>query len=384
MARRLHVTSLGRGAIPPLSVTTRSDGSREVSVNEAALAAFCLSAGLPEPPPVNSMEGEAFQLIHSAISEAATARSADAIGKLGGAYEGNGFLDRALSCYEQAVELDARSPRWWHLLGEVQLARGDGDAALGAFTRASALDPQNAAALALRGNVLIERGEFAEAEECYRRYVQLRSNDPLGHFARGKIALGAGDAARARAHLEEAIKYAPRYPQAHLLLGRALDRLGDAAGAQRSFEAAAAYRNERPPIFADPIHAEVLRSANSTMALQKMMLVHTQAGRQAEAYKLAQQIVARRPDDYTNHRNLGVLADQTGRRGEALEHFRRAVSINPRYVEGHVSLARALRDREQNEAALEAVETAIALDPGNATAASLRASLLQKLGRQER
>jgi tetratricopeptide (TPR) repeat protein len=381
--RRGNGRSASVKALPPLHSVTRADGTRAIEIDETALAQVCRSAGLPAPPPPDSVDSEAYQLIYNAVREAVAARSAETVGRLGAAYEGNGFVERGLVCYEQAVKLDPQAGVWWHLLGEAQLNKGDGDAALAALTRASALDPQNTAALALRGNLLIERGAFAEAEECYRRYVQSRPQDPLGHFALGRIALATGDAAGARSQLEETIKYAERYQQAHLLLARALERLGEQEAARRSLELAAAYKNEKPPSLHDPNHADVLRSGNSTMALQKLMVFYSQSGRNEEAYKLAQQIVARRPDDYSNYRNLGALGEQTGRPSAAIEHYRHAIALNPRYVEGYVALARVLRDQNQDEEALQAINQALSLDASNAAAASVRTSLLAKLHRKE-
>ena len=80
-----------------------------------------------------------------------------------------------------------------------------------------------------------------------------------------------------------------------------------------------------------------------TTVLVNLGAVYTKAGRYEDA--MAQYEEALRnpsPDDYLAHNGLGVALIRTGHTAEAVEHFREAVRLNPRFWKGRANLERAL------------------------------------------
>jgi tetratricopeptide (TPR) repeat protein len=75
------------------------------------------------------------------------------------------------------------------------------------------------------------------------------------------------------------------------------------------------------------------------------------------------------------HNQIGYLASQSGDYPAAEEHFRKAVTAAPAYVEAWVSLAATLGMEHRYPEAQKALESALQLDPKNTSALDLRKDL---------
>jgi len=76
-----------------------------------------------------------------------------------------------------------------------------------------------------------------------------------------------------------------------------------------------------------------------------------EAGEYPEAETLLLRVLEQYPDYANVHHMLGVIAGLQGAAAKAVEHFRRALALNPRYTEAQVSLAITLADMGAYEAA---------------------------------
>ena len=65
------------------------------------------------------------------------------------------------------------------------------------------------------------------------------------------------------------------------------------------------------------------------------------------------------PDVALAHNNLGYIRESQQKFDEAFEHYRRAVEIRPRYVEGHINLGNIYMRRKEIDKAMEHYATAI-------------------------
>ncbi len=77
--------------------------------------------------------------------------------------------------------------------------------------------------------------------------------------------------------------------------------------------------------------------------------------------------------------DLGFVLDQLGRRGEAVECYKKALDLNPQCGPAHFNLAVALVGEGKLEEAVRELREALRVDPGNAEAhRNLRAILARQ------
>ena len=108
---------------------------------------------------------------------------------------------------------------------------------------------------------------------------------------------------------------------------------------------------------------------------------------QAHVYRdnitLFESTLARNPDCWLAHVNLGRTYYKAGRVEAALPHFAAAFRIDPTDAEAHNNLGLALQDLGRTEEAQAQFEAALRLKPGDATTHYNLASLLQQTGRTD-
>ena len=68
------------------------------------------------------------------------------------------------------------------------------------------------------------------------------------------------------------------------------------------------------------------------------------------------------------HNSLGVALSEKGHVDEAMEQFRKAIEINPTFVDAHNNLGNALLQTGQVDAAMAEYQSALEIDPDNANA----------------
>lgn len=107
--------------------------------------------------------------------------------------------------------------------------------------------------------------------------------------------------------------------------------------------------------------------------------------RQAELYEnlgtLSADNVAKNPDSWVAHLNLGVYLESDGKGAEALSEYREAVRLNPRAPDAHGALGFMLLQAGQPEEALEQFQAALAIMPEFARAIYGKGVLLLNEGK---
>ncbi len=93
--------------------------------------------------------------------------------------------------------------------------------------------------------------------------------------------------------------------------------------------------------------------------------MHYNAGRISEAVAQYRHVLAEEPDNLYARRKLGGVLAAQGDLGEAIQHLRRAVEIDPRDAESHAELASALALADQPLPAVASYRTALNLQSAN-------------------
>lgn len=117
-------------------------------------------------------------------------------------------------------------------------------------------------------------------------------------------------------------------------------------------------------------------------ALHRAVALHGQ-GRLADAERLYQHVLARRPRNATALHHLGVLRCQQSRYEEGARSIRAALNIEPKLPDAHFNLGLALQRLNLPAEAIAAFDGALALTPRNAAARYQRAMLVARLGQRE-
>jgi tetratricopeptide (TPR) repeat protein len=75
--------------------------------------------------------------------------------------------------------------------------------------------------------------------------------------------------------------------------------------------------------------------------------------------------LAKNPNSWVGHNNLGLVLLDKKQVDEALEHFQKALEINPNYVEAHSNLGLALSQKGQEQEAVAQYQKALEINPNS-------------------
>lgn len=195
---------------------------------------------------------------------------------------------------------------------EALLDLGRPDAALDLALRAVAAAPHDGVALLVAARALGDLGRLDEAVELARRSIVASPERVEAHTLLSWALSQLGDRAEAVAAAERAVALAPDDPWPLMALAGAGARRGDRRASWARAEAAMA-------MAPDDVHLMV--GAAAVAATCRMW-------RECEA--VSRRALAVAPDDARARNNLGVALERQGRRTEALEHFARSASADPR------------------------------------------------------
>lgn len=221
-------------------------------------------------------------------------------------YQG-GDMDRAVSEFNLALQLDPENVNVHNSLGVCYGVMGDLDQALSAFEKAIQLDPDEIMALYNAGYIHMLKKSYEKALEYFTSANRIDGNVYELAFQTGQVLLETGKPETAKKYLETAVSLNEKSGAAHRLLGdcyAAIDRISDALG----------------------------------------------------AYKTALKL---RPDDSAALSALGYLYEMQGQNAEiALIFCRKATEMSPENGQFYHRLGRVYHNRSMLEEALSAFEKA--------------------------
>ncbi|HVG77389.1 MAG TPA: O-antigen ligase family protein [Patescibacteria group bacterium] len=249
---------------------------------------------------------------------------------------------RAVQRLERAVALDPVNELYWVKLGaaaqayartvrEAPTRRSALQQAHAAFMRAAQLSPANSYNHANVGRVLADLAQVGDgspgaAFAAFDRALQIDPNNAYFYADAANAAMVLGDFERAREYAERGSKLYPRFA-----LTRAL--LGHIALARR--QPAEAVEPLQQAVSGDWHGAERLRVA----AASNLAAAYLELGRPVEAEAAARVAIERAPNFADARFNRGRALERLGRRAEAVEEYRRALTDQP----DHLPARQALR-----------------------------------------
>jgi arylsulfatase A-like enzyme/Flp pilus assembly protein TadD len=222
---------------------------------------------------------------------------------------------------------------------------GDVQGALARCRALVALRPEMTLSLLYLAHLERESGDLSAAIAALRKALVLSPDDTVTASLLGTYLTQAGRSGEAVDVLEPFVRPGAADVEVLVARGLALARMG------RAPEALDALARARE---ADPGNA---------MLLVDVGTVHLMARDEGQARQAFEAALAQNPKVARAESSLGVMAGEAGRTDEALAHFRRAVSLDPRECEKLLALTTLLDRRGRGAEARPYLELFVARAP---------------------
>jgi protein O-GlcNAc transferase len=237
--------------------------------------------------------------------------------------------------------------RAWHLLGNVQIRRGNLQSGLASYDRALALDATDAQLWYMRGVLLESLHSWDAALQSYDRALKIVPNFPLALAGSAKILISTHRHGEAIAVYKRGLALSPSHLGLLSDQAQLLSRLGQFDEALALFQKMLLLDGEN-------------RDARNGCAicLQKL-------GRLEEALPISDGLAAQFPDLAYIQYNRGTLLNDLRDFAGALCCFDKAIALQPDIAEMHNNRGHSLRSMCHLPEALIAYERALSLNPND-------------------
>jgi tetratricopeptide (TPR) repeat protein len=192
--------------------------------------------------------------------------------------------------------------------------------------------------------------------------------------ASGWVALARKDPKSALTHFDRAVERQADYVSALIGRGQALAGLARESEAAASLEAALAAAPQMTDLRRQ---IDVLKFRGAERDIEAARQA-ARANRFDEARRAYETAITNSPESAFLYRELAALERQARQDGAALEHFRKAIDLDPSDASSMAQIGELLESRGDLEAALKSYDGALAIEPGPALSArrdALRAKI---------
>ncbi len=355
------------------------------------------SVASPVVAALDAADAEITVLLTGLLQSAREApQDAESRGRLGMAYEVNGFADAALESYRQAGELDSNDPRWPYYQAMLLAHRGDLEPALGHLAASIHIDPGYAPAWLWRGTWLLDLDQLERAAAAFAEAGVLGAELP-STVGRARVLLKQRQAAQAISLLQP-LSDKERLPYIYKLLGQAFAQLGQADQARQALAQVdgsgllvwADARSEQKKSYEGSLSArlakarDLMQRGQPTEALREieglrkhypdhqgllstLSEAYRQTDQQERSLAVLQHGLQVHPDYYAFHLNIADHYIRSGNGDRAFAHLQRVIDLNPAVSWAHAQMGLLLLERDRLEDALAAFRTSLHHDPNDAT-----------------
>lgn len=342
----------------------------------------------------------------------ANPRDARVRATLGLVYEANDLWPEARLSYMNATSLQKDEPMWPHHAAIAWLKTGDIKGAIEWMQTHASRFPTFAPMQHRLGIALLEAGKGETARAAFQRVIESQPRSPAGYVGLGDVRLQAGNADGAAKALEKAISLDPNDKKARYLLGRAYRAMGRLEEAERELTLGA---RAQTMVLPDVWSVQRTKYEVGVTGKKNRAATLLKEGKPAQAAAILERVRAAQPGDLDVLVNLGIAyldakefdkaesvllkaeeMDQSRfetyinlaacyrrmrRLPDALVYAERAVALSPKASQAHVTHGMILKQMQQYESALVALEAANRLKAGNPIVAQELANVCSRLGR---
>ena len=289
----------------------------------------------------------------------------ESIGHLGKLYQANHYYDRAISCYQLAMELDQQDPRWPYLLAFVHQERGENESVTGLLERVIAIAPSYSPAILKLADSYFKLGQADKAETYYKRRLGLSPGDPYALLGLARIALDRLDWKAAQGHLEAAIQSDPRFGDAHRLLATVHNYFGRMSAAEEALDQAGQCPRFRPS--KDP-WVDTLQEL--CYDIEQLLVLGAKAITEFDVEKAMNEFFRRAieldPESVKANLAMGKALFMIGEIEQALKYLNKVIDLNPNSDEAYFHMGLIFRKKSALKDAEKLFLKALSLQPDNA------------------
>jgi len=236
----------------------------------------------------------------------------------GADYHYKGNLDKAVSRFEQAVQLDPENEYAHNQLGILYGKKGKFDKAFREFLTVAKIDRQNTFALLWLGILHLREGEMNQAFERFNKIIQIDQNNADGYYFLGTIYNFRRNPVMAIEYLKKASNADSGEADTHFRLAKAFHNADMIANALLEYNRAL----EIKPSY--------------TKALNEIGWIYYNTGKKEAAIKQWEKTLKINSKDRDAILNLAKVyndsawdAFTSGKRKDALKYWQKTLNINP-------------------------------------------------------
>ncbi len=272
---------------------------------------------------------------------------------LGNVYFETGRYDEAIAAYREALDSAPDNPRLLYNLGSALMKKGDEFAAMEYFKKAGAADRIGEVAhraYSRLGVIYTERKDFAEAEKYLKEAVSIRPNDALNRYNLGIAYLR-------QKKTDEAIEELAKAEALGENNAAVLENIGEAYFSMKQYDRSLEVYNR--------VKKENERNVK---ILSRIAEIYYEKGELDSAYEMYRKITVLEPateNARVAYLNMGNILDDAQRFDEAVEAYRKALTISPKDDTVYYNLGIAYKHAGKPELAIAAWKKGAELDPND-------------------
>ena len=253
---------------------------------------------------------------------------------LGDAFKKEGKLDAAIEQFMTAIRLDPSLPEPYNNLGVILAMQGKIDEAIDYYSKAIKIKPSYAEAYFNLGSTLAAHGQIMQAIDMLSKALQLNPDSARVHSNLGSLFIKQGNLEKALYHNKEALRLDPQLVEAHNNMGIVLMREGKLEAAISQF---------REALQIDPNFKPAANSLRSALAIQREL--------ESEVSKLSK-LLQDNPESAELHFQLGNLFFRQGDRRQAIQQYKKALELDPKFLPALNNLALVTAANKEYDRAL--------------------------------
>ena len=304
--------------------------------------------------------------------------------RLGLDLEKAGKYHEAAEEFSQAIQINPEFTEAYFHLGLSNLQDGDAEGAIRALMQLTQLEPDNNQARIALAQIYYGLGSYNDALALYIRAQQLSPEDPEISFNIGLISFEQKAYSQATQALQHAILLDPRIMKAHKLLASVYEAQNDLPNAYGQLREAVeiAPQDPDPPLDLGTLClkegklAEAEKQFLRALSLQKnfvparMGLAKTYRlmGRLPESLEQLSAVLQEAPQDPSALLERGTVEDVLEKKDDARADFEHFSQVAPDRAEGELSLGILDSDAGHYSSAIQHLRKAITLDAKQADA----------------
>ncbi|MFQ5627118.1 MAG: tetratricopeptide repeat protein [bacterium] len=292
------------------------------------------------------------------------ATSSEAWGKLAMNLDVHGLKSQAVACYQIAHELAPQDFRWTYFCA-LALSESNSAESSAWYDRSKVLRPDYPPVLVRYGKALVEDGQFLKARSLFQTALEEDGGYFPAYLEWAKAEISAGELQKAKQLLQKATELNPGLQEARSLLAN----LRRQTGAHNSVEKSPELLQSNPEIQTMPDSANALRIAEGVSSywyhVRGLVLMSRKQYRLAAGEFEAALAAAPSAD---THYNLGIALKYQGQYQRALEHFDKAIRLNPGFAGAKAAMGESLLAMGLRKQAKIYLKKAIATDSSSARA----------------